>query len=252
MKNKIEFLDMVEQAMKINDRTQMRPVIEKELLHYDIFYILDQNNLLDRLTFQGGTALRLCYGSTRFSEDLDFAGGKEFSAIDLMQIKECLEEYLSDKYGLEVSVKEPKEFAHEVEQNIRVDKWQLSVTTAPGRKDIPKQRIKIEVVNIPAYSRQPLALQPNYAFLPDGYNDILVMTESLDEIMADKLISFVNCTRYIRYRDIWDFRWLKQNFAKLNSDYILAKIKDYRIEDYLLKLQPMLTSILDKRIIFRR
>ncbi|CDG92427.1 hypothetical protein XBP1_330002 [Xenorhabdus bovienii str. puntauvense] len=28
--------------------------------------------------FQGGTSLSLCYGGNRFSEDLDFAGGKDF------------------------------------------------------------------------------------------------------------------------------------------------------------------------------
>ena len=53
----------------------MRPVIEKEILHYDILFCLDQAGLLKDLVFQGGTCLRLCYGANRFSEDLDFAGG---------------------------------------------------------------------------------------------------------------------------------------------------------------------------------
>lgn len=44
-------------------------------------------------------------------------------------------------------------------------------------------------------------MKQNYDFLPDGYSDIVMMTESLGEIMADKLISLVNCQRYIRYRD---------------------------------------------------
>lgn len=30
------------------------------------------------LVFQGGTSLRLCHGSPRYSEDLDFAGGTSF------------------------------------------------------------------------------------------------------------------------------------------------------------------------------
>ncbi|HET6629122.1 MAG TPA: nucleotidyl transferase AbiEii/AbiGii toxin family protein, partial [Woeseiaceae bacterium] len=46
-----------------------RPVVEKELLHYDILFALDTEGLLDPLTFQGGTSLRLCYGAQRFSED---------------------------------------------------------------------------------------------------------------------------------------------------------------------------------------
>ena len=119
----------------------------------------------------------------------------------------------------------------------------LHITTSPEKKDIPKQKIKIEVANISAYSRTPQALQQNYEFLPDGYNDTLIMTETRDEIMADKLISFVNCQRYIRYRDIWDLRWLKQQGAKVNAEYILAKIQDYKEKNYVAKLHKTLDEL---------
>ena len=72
-----DFQALVEKAMQVAGRGHMRPVIEKELLHYDILFALDKESLLDTLTFQGGTALRLCYGSPRFSEDLGFAGGAD-------------------------------------------------------------------------------------------------------------------------------------------------------------------------------
>ena len=72
------FLTLVDLAMREPGRLHMRPVIEKELLHYDILFALDNADLLDKLTFQGGTSLRLCYGAPRFSEDLDFAGGINF------------------------------------------------------------------------------------------------------------------------------------------------------------------------------
>jgi len=45
--------------------------------------------------------------------------------------------------------------------------------SAPGQRHLPRQRIKIEVANVPAYSRIPRALQTNYDFLPDGYGDTL-------------------------------------------------------------------------------
>ena len=59
----------------------------------------------------------------------------------------------------------------------------------------------------------------NYDFLPDGYGDTLVLTEARDEIMADKLVSLVNTQRYVRHRDIWDLRWLKQQGAAVNSEW---------------------------------
>jgi predicted nucleotidyltransferase component of viral defense system len=93
----------------------MRPVIEKELLHYDLLFALDADGLLDGLTFQGGTSLRLCYGSQRFSEGLDFVGGPDFSASALLDMKSSIERYISGRYGLEVSVKEPKDLTREPE-----------------------------------------------------------------------------------------------------------------------------------------
>lgn len=235
-----DFRVLVERVMSQFQDLKLRPVIEKELLHYDILFILDHHGLLDQLTFQGGTSLHLCYGATRFSEDLDFAGGRNFAGTVLRDMKSCLEHYIGERYNLEVTVKEPHELRQEPEYaELKVDKWQISVVTAPEQRHFPKQRIKIEVCNIPAYSRQPQALQSNYDFLPDGYSDTLIMTESLDEIMADKLISLVNCSSYVRYRDIWDLRWLKQQGAKIEIELINAKIRDYRIENYVQSLEEM-------------
>lgn len=241
---KIENFNLLVDRAMTNSRALMRPAIAKELLHYDILFCLDKEGLLDKLTFQGGTALRLCYGASRLSEDLDFVGGLEFSTHYLINMKNCLEKYIGERYGLEILVKEPKEMASTPKyEEIKVDKWQISLTTAPEKKDIPRQRVKIEVANVPAYSRTPLALQQNYEFLPDGYSDTLIMTETLDEIMADKLISFVSCQRYIRYRDIWDLRWLKQQGATINPKYVLAKINDYKISDYPEKLSITLDRL---------
>lgn len=185
MVDQVAFYQLVDRAMQSNDWSHIRPVIEKELLHYDILFALDHANLLDTLTFQGGTALRLCYGLERFSEDLDFAGGKDFSATQLMTMKDCLETYIGKRYGLDVHVKEPKDMEKDpFYGEIKVDKWQISITTAPDRKDIPKQKIKLEVANIPAYSKEPKTLQHNYDFLPSGYQDTVVLTESLDEIIS--------------------------------------------------------------------
>lgn len=238
------FDTLVNRAMAIENRTHMRPVVEKELLHYDILFALDQAHLLDHLTFQGGTSLRLCYGSPRFSEDLDFTGGKNFSTAYLINMKDCLEKYLYSRYGLDVSVKEPKDMMMlPEERDVKVDKWQLSITTAPERKDLPKQKIKIEIINIPSYSRSPRPLLHNYDFLPDGYSDTLIMTETIDEIMADKLVSLVNCVRYVRHRDIWDLRWLTQQGAQIQPNFVRDKIKDYRITDYPSKLDNLLGNI---------
>ncbi len=232
--------------MRAGGHAQMRPVIEKELLHYDILFALDKDHLLDPLTFQGGTSLRLCYGAPRFSEDLDFAGGRDFTAARLQKMKSCLERHIGERYELEVSVKEPNEMNDAAQepsaQDIKVDRWQIRVVTAPQRPEPPKQMIRIVVVNVPAYSRAPRALRQNYDFLPDGYSDTLVMTESLDEIMADKLVAFVNST-YVRHRDIWDLRWLKQQGATINAEFLRHKLDDYRVEHYVARAGQMIERL---------
>ena len=88
--NENEFEKIVALAMQRQAVIGMRPVIEKELLHYDILYSLDRYGLLEGLVFQGGTALRLCYGANRFSEDLDFAGGESFTHLQLKEMKSWL------------------------------------------------------------------------------------------------------------------------------------------------------------------
>jgi len=241
---KVNFSVLVSKAMESAELEGMRNVVEKELLHYDILYCLDNAGLLQDLTFQGGTSLRLCYGGNRFSEDLDFAGGAEFSGSHLKNMKTCIEDYLGARYGLEVSVKEPNELRHEPGyEEIRIDKWQVSVTTSPERRDMPKQRIKIEIANIPAYTRVPMALSRNYTVLPDGYADTLVMCETLNEVMSDKLISLVATTKYVRYRDIWDLPWLLQQNAAYDIELIRRKIQDYQIPDYSELLKHRLQNI---------
>lgn len=246
MPKRVDFNLLVAEMIQQGGLNTLRPVVEKELLHYDILFCLSEAGLLQKLTFQGGTSLRLCYNSNRFSEDLDFAGGAEFCSADLAEMKNCIEAYLGARYGLEVTVKEPEELRTEPEYSeVKVDKWQISVTTSPEQKDMPRQRIKIEVANIPAYTRSVRQLTRNYSALPDGYSDTLINTESLEEVMADKLVSLPATTRYIRYRDIWDLVWLKQQSVKVNAELVSKKLIDYQTEKFEGKLQARIDSLVD-------
>ncbi len=233
---------LVDTAMLDPNVAHMGPVIRKELLHYDILFCLDQAGMLNELVFQGGTSLRLCYGSRRYSEDLDFVGGRRFSSSSLRDMKDVLEDYLASRYGLEVTVKEPSVLRAEPDYSeLNVDKWQISVVTSPEQRDVPKQRVKIEVVNIPAYTREVLTLRKNHPFLPDGYDDTLIAVESLDEIMADKLVSLA-AAKYVRHRDIWDLSWLQQRGAIIRPDIVKHKLDDYRITGYSVMVDNIIES----------
>lgn len=227
----MNFKQLVDAAVQRPGNEYMRSAVEKEILHVDILHALDGAGLLRDLVFQGGTSLHLCRGSARFSEDLDFAGGREFNTRDMIAIKACIEQHLSERYGLSIEVKEPKEQPFDPEQAVRVDKWQISVETEPGRRDVARQRVKLEIANIPAYTRElvPVGLQYDYML---GYGTILVNAETLDEIMADKVLAFPASEKNIRHRDIWDLAWLVQKGASLAPKLVLAKTQDYRINNY--------------------
>lgn len=238
---KEDFKRYVEMALQNTDMTAMRPVVEKELLHYEIFNALDQAGLLKKLVFQGGTSLRLCRGSDRFSEDLDFAGGKDFSSESMKKIKTCIVTRIGNRFGLKVTVKEPK--PANVGALVNVAKWMVSIETAPGLPDLPRQKIKLEIANIPAYTREPVPLRLNYAVL-EGMSTLIVITETIDEVLADKIVALptsiskiengnqIATPTRIRHRDIWDIAWLVQQGAQLDAYMVNAKIGDYGIQNF--------------------
>lgn len=241
------FNKLVDLICEKAQHAHLRPVIEKELLHYDILFALSNSKLTDTITFQGGTSLRLCYGLKRFSEDLDFAGGTDFNFEMLKRMKYVIESYVGARYGLQVDVVEPKyQLAAESKAEVRVLKWKMSITTRPDRKDLPRQKIRIEVANVPAHTRKLKPIINNYTFLPDGYSQIFVYVESLDEILADKILAFAE-RKFIKYRDIWDLQWLTQKKANLQMQIIKHKIVDYKTKNFPNLLQNRL-STLDKEI----
>lgn len=249
---KEDFKQYVEMALNNTDLATMRPVVEKELMHYEIFSALDEDGLLKNLVFQGGTSLRLCRGSDRFSEDLDFVGGRDFSAAGMGKIKECIVKRIGERFGLNVRVKEPNPAKEKALVN--VDKWVLSIETSPGEPDVPRQKIKLEIANIPAYTREAVPLRMNYSVL-EGMNRVIVVTETIDEILADKVVALptsisklegealIPTPTKIRHRDIWDLAWLVEQGAKLDAQMVKAKINDYGIRNYALLLDRSIQEI---------
>lgn len=252
MNEREDFDNLVDMAMANPALAAMRPVVEKELLHYEIFHALDGHGLLKDLVFQGGTALRLCRGSDRFSEDLDFAGGVDFSAEKMESIQRCVEKRIGERFGLHVDVR-PR-LAKAGSGNVKVDKWWISIETAPGNASMPRQKIKLEIANVPAHTRELLPLRANYNSVR-SMSTVMVNTESLDEVMADKILAFPtslfdNAGRpvgaehaKIRHRDIWDLAWLARQGAQLAPNLVAAKIGDYGVQGYDLLLDRAIEAI---------
>lgn len=215
------FDELVDEA--INNKLALAPlrvVVEKELLHHDILRVLSGAGLLAQLTFIGGTCLRACYGSSRLSEDLDFTGGVDFTRDQLAAMSSTLIQSLKAKYGLEINVTDP------VREEGNVDTWKLKVQTRPGRKDIPAQRINIDVCAIPSYQPRPMALRNPYG-IEMGTSGLILQAQSREEIFADKLVAFALRPNRLKNRDLWDIAWLHQQQIKPALDLIKNKLNDH-------------------------
>ena len=218
------FDELVDEAL--NNKKELSPlrvVVEKELLHHHILRVLSGAGLLTQLTFIGGTCLRTCYGSSRLSEDLDFTGGADFTRDQLAAMSNILIESLKAKYGLEVNVTDP------VREEGNVDTWKLKVQTRPGRKDLPAQRINIDVCAIPSYQPRPMALLNPYG-IEMGTSGLILQAQSREEIFADKLVAFALRPNRLKNRDLWDIAWLHQQQIKPALDWIKNKLKDHHAQ----------------------
>jgi predicted nucleotidyltransferase component of viral defense system len=233
------FDNLVAHALKNQgELAPLLPVVEKELLHHDIIREMSAAGLLGALTFIGGTCLRACYGSNRLSEDLDFTGGKDFKRETLSKLGTVLVDQLYTKYGLRVEMSEP------VKDTGNVDTWKLRMVTRPEQKELPSQRINIDVCAIPSYDKRPVVLRNLYG-VDMGTSGLIIQAESREEILADKLIAFALRPNRLKNRDLWDIGWLKQNNVTLPLGLIPKKIMDHRrtVAEYLQQLSERAGSL---------
>ena len=230
---------LVEQVMLGNgEYPVLRAVIEKELLHQDILRVMSEGGYLRNLTFMGGTCLRDCYDSPRMSEDLDFAGGFDFSKDDMKDLADAIGQAIFRKYSLPVSVTEPQLEAG------NTDTWKIQVITRPERPDLPAQKIHIDICRLPSHHRKVSMLKNVYG-VAMGTDGVLLHVESLQEILADKLIAFARRPNRVKNRDLWDLHWMSQQGVAADRQLLLAKLQDRQIPqgEFLEQYRSRLASI---------
>ncbi|ARU55435.1 hypothetical protein OLMES_1357 [Oleiphilus messinensis] len=219
----------IRQIVQANpDYAAVTPVIEKEILHHDIMDVLIKQGAMQRLTFIGGTSLRMCYNSSRLSEDLDFNGGHDFKPSEFEGLESQIQTYIQNKYETEVWVNKPSG-----EQQGNTVSWRISIVKEANRPDLPRQKMHIDVCAIPSFDieKRPLINHYDIVVPTEG---ILVPVQSLQEILADKLIALAYRARRIKPRDIWDIVWIKQRGINLSKALVEKKLiaRQKQTEDF--------------------
>lgn len=221
----ISLQEHIERAMALTENRHAQPVIVKELLHYEILQALSNTDLADRLIFQGGTALRMCYQGNRLSEDLDFVcGAGDPEPLDLSQLEKILQSTMQNRYGL--SFESGIEPNRQLSEAVGVKRWCFKIKL-PWESQ--KQRINFEICNIPSLDYRPHVITSPYSH-QQGLQGIVIMAESREEIYSDKLVALGLRDR-LKARDVWDVQFLSTQNIRPNYDWVAQKVMHYGSTD---------------------
>ncbi|MEA2817648.1 MAG: hypothetical protein QOI93_5432, partial [Rhodospirillaceae bacterium] len=172
---------------------EMDQNLVKEAIHLHLLSAMSDAGILRHAVFQGGTALRLCYGGDRYSEDLDFVCGKAGSYFTDVEFKELIEaalettkKTLNRDFGIaadRISLKKPPHPDLVKQEPIAVAAWQIIVPIEATPR-APRSLIKIEFANAPAYDTKPMPVRATPGLVQ--VQDVILTVETPNEILADK------------------------------------------------------------------
>lgn len=181
---------------KWQKKLQISPVeIIREEKEIFILDRLSQSNLGGKIIFKGGTALRLIYGSPRFSQDLDFS---LMEHISFFQFKNVLKEIESEQP--EIELKDIYEKRKTIFGLFLVDsillKQHFSIKIEISKRDKPFKKGEWNLMAV----RSPVSI-----LTP------LVYTCSLQRIVFEKQIAIKTRSEPRDYFDLW---WLGEKLGK--------------------------------------
>jgi len=164
------------------------------------------------LIFQGGTAIRWCYGGSRFSEDLDFVTALSPETVEsiLKGAFRNAEKVMIPHFGVgSLTVTEKR--AH-----TEAFKYIMDFRPEASREKIS---IKIEIEGFikgssPEYQNRILSTLPTVAYLIAAGDfrvprpNAAIVVETPAEILSDKVRSLLE-RRYLKGRDMFDIWYLR-------------------------------------------
>ncbi len=202
--------------------------IVREDWELKILKILFDSSLGRKTFFKGGTALRLAYGSPRFSEDIDLSA---FRTVSEKEFKDWTEEISKISSQIKVSDFKSKFYTHLAE-------FKISENYLPRNFSVKIEISKREDKNI-HYSLRLLTS-------PVTNLQVLANVEELESIYQEKLAALSSRKKS---RDLFDIWYIAQKMKQVMPER-LAKISRREIRQinkYLpLNLRPITRQLEDK------
>jgi predicted nucleotidyltransferase component of viral defense system len=222
----------------------------KEAIHLHLLSALSEAGVLQHVVFQGGTALRLCYGGERYSEDLDFVCGRAGAYLKDVEFDDLVDNALEttkrtlqrdfDIDAAQVVLKRPAQPELVKENDVNVAAWQIVVPVNPT-PNTPKSRIKIEFANVPSYDSKPLTVNAAPGLVQ--IQDVILNVETANEILADKAVA-LTARAALKFRDVWDVWFLVNKLGAIpDRKMVSKKFVDYGTSDIAAKAKARLNEL---------
>lgn len=198
------FDQVLDFAKKTGVPIEKQRAVVREFLQTKFIYHLFSNHLASKLSFVGGTSLRLLRGINRFSEDLDF----DNLGLTEVQIKDLVLTVVNkfSKEGFDIELKTTnKNFELKFPNLLK----ELEISTDPREKLM----IKVDYADKWKGQSPEIVLFSGYGYVES------VVTNPKDQLLVQKLGAYVN-RNTTQARDLYDIVWLFSQGAKVDIEFL--------------------------------
>ncbi|MEA3467610.1 MAG: nucleotidyl transferase AbiEii/AbiGii toxin family protein [Thermodesulfobacteriota bacterium] len=193
----------------------------KEIIQDIALYGLWRTGFFEVAAFQGGTSLRILYGMTRFSEDLDFILKAPDSAFVwssyLRGMLTCFKEF-----GLKSEVLDKGKMDQRIKRALIKDNSISKQLNLSFYRDNPARKLKIKLeIDVDPPSNSNFA----YSYL-DFPLDFEICHQDLSSNFSLKIHALL-CRPYLKGRDWYDFNWYIKQGVQPNFPHLQAALMQW-------------------------
>ncbi|MFA6034579.1 MAG: nucleotidyl transferase AbiEii/AbiGii toxin family protein, partial [Myxococcota bacterium] len=205
-----------------------------EVLQLILLHLIYAQQSSREVFFQGGTAIRWCYGGTRFSEDLDFVTPLEIGQLQklILAVTKSLEREAVAHFGpgaVTVSQKPSRDNALKV-------LFTYAPVSGRDRTAVKVEFERLAAGRVPGTGRMVIGSMPSAArLIAEGEFKVprsssVVLVETPTEIVSDKIRALLE-RPYLKGRDLYDLWFLSSvKGEKAAPETVLAKLGMYNAE----------------------
>ena len=189
----------------------------REVIQEVTLYALSTTDFFDLAAFCGGTSLRIAYGLSRASEDLDFSSIRPLESFSFEKYFPAISKVFS-QLGLEVSLSEKKKIGSVKSAFIKNDTLVNELHIDNLNRNLPSIKIKLEIDTNP-----PIGAEYEYksSLFPFPHRYLIY---TLPSLFAGKLHAIL-CRNWEKGRDYYDYLFYLSKETNINMPLLENALK---------------------------